>query len=433
MRNAVIVSILLAVTPAAAWAQAAAPAAATAPAVAPRVTAAAVAKAIRERYYQAAAGERIAAALEAEAEAGAFDALTDGRDLATALSARLRPQDAHFNVVYDPAASQRGPAPGGPRPPAASRAADARANYGFRRVEILPGNIGLIELTGFYDIDFSDPNDPARRAADTALAMVRNADAVIFDLRLNGGGSPAMVGYLVSAFVPKDQDVYNVFHSRRGTQREAPGVFYPTPRTDVPVYVLTSARTGSAAEAFPYTLQAAKRATVVGEASGGAANPGGMVPVGGGFAVFVSSGSPKNPITGENWEGTGVLPDVPTTWDQALTTAQALALKKTLAADPGRRDAAWALDALTAAAPAEDLASYVGAYGEQQVRLQEGRLQVVRGRRPPVVLQPLGEGVFSVAGDPSRRYRFERDGQGRPVALEALSVDGPPARFRRTS
>src|SRR3546814_2621954 len=83
-----------------------------------------------------------------------------------------------------------------------------------------------------------------------------------------------MVGYLASAFVARGADIFNTFHSRAGTQSEAPADWYDAPRPAVPLYVVVNARTGSAAESFAYTLQQAGRATIVGEASGGAANPG---------------------------------------------------------------------------------------------------------------------------------------------------------------
>lgn len=443
MRALILAAALLAAAPAAntAWAQTPDPAAAPTEPATPRQTVAAVAERIRALYFDPAAAARIADELEAESAAGAFDDLTDGRDLAAALSARLRPLDAHFNVAFNPNAPlrRRPPPVAGTsgEPPAADqpRRADpleARSHYGFRAVEILPGNVGYIDLRQFSDIDFDNPADPARRAADAALTFVADADAVIFDLRHNGGGAPSMVGYLTSAFTPAGAPIYNIFHSREGTESEAPAVFHPNPRLDVPVYVLISGRTGSAGEAFPYTLQGAKRATIVGEASGGAANPGGMVPVGGGFSVFVSMGSPKNPNTGGNWEGTGVQPDVAAPWDQALDRAHQLALEAIVAKDGERTDAAWALEAMRATADGGDLSAYAGAYGDQMVSAADGRLTLTRGRRPPVVLAPLGDDLFSVVGDPGRRVRFSRDEAGRVAAFDTLGLRAPSMRARRT-
>ena len=241
-----------------------------------------------------------------------------------------------------------------------------------------------------------------------------------------------MVGYLTSAFTPADAPIYNVFHSRQGSTSEAPAVFHPNPRLEVPVYVLISGRTGSAGEAFPYTLQGARRATIVGEASGGAANPGGMVPVGGGFAVFISQGSPRNPVTGRNWEGTGVQPDVAVPWDRALTRAHTLALETILAGDAGRTDAAWTLQVMNSTTAAGDLTPYAGVYGEQTVSVAGDRLSVVRGRRPPVVLARLDGDLFTVDGDPTRRVQFGRDEAGRVTIMDAIGLGGPGGRARRT-
>ncbi len=437
MRLVLIATVLLAASPAPAQTaqQPPPPATAGAERPAPRQTVEAVAARIRELYFDPVAADRIAGDLEQAAAAGTFDDLTDGRDLAAALSARLRPADAHFNVAFNPAGPpvRRGPPPEGAAPgPRRGGSPEARSHYGFRSVEILPGNIGYIDLRQFSNIDFRDPQDPARRAADAALAFVADADAVIFDLRHNGGGAPSMVGYLTSAFTPADAPIYNVFHSREGTQSEAPEVFHPTPRLDVPVYVLISGRTGSAGEAFPYTLQGARRATIVGEASGGAANPGGMVPVGGGFAVFISTGSPRNPNTGTNWEGTGVQPDVAVPWDQALDRAREMALEEIVARDAGRTDAVWALEALRATADGTDLSAYAGTYGDHTAAVADGRLMITRGRRPPMELIPLGDDLFSVAGDPGRRVRFERDAAGRVVAFDTLGLGAPGMRARRT-
>lgn len=422
----------------------AAPISAAAPAakVDPRAVTADIARAIDDRYFDPAKAASIAADLNAAAAKGQFDAFTDPRDLATALNNWLRPIDAHFNVVWNPGAPVRAPGPGagGPSPAeiAQFEAAERRANYGFRRVEILSGNIGYIDLRQFADFDPEAADAPARDKADQALAMIGGTDAVIIDLRDNGGGSPAMVGYLASAFTPAGADIYNTFHSREGTASEAPVKPYARPRLDVPVYILTSARTGSAAEALAYTLQQAGRATVVGEASAGAANPGGMVPAGNGFAVFVSQGAPINPISRKNWEGTGVIPDLAVPAAEALTASRRAALTAVIAkapAGPFRTDSQWALEALDAEArppiaPAADLA---GGYSGVTVAVNgEGLLQLQRGRRPPQVLLALGGDVFSVRGEPDRRLRFARDDKGRPVAIEYLTEDGSPGpRLRR--
>ncbi|HJU38695.1 MAG TPA: S41 family peptidase, partial [Tahibacter sp.] len=155
-----------------------------------------------------------------------------------------------------------------------------------------------------------------------ALARLAACDAIVIDLTGNRGGAPSLVGYLVSAFTPPGADIYNTFHARNGgTRSEAPAEPYATPMLTVPLYVLTSGRTASAGEAFTYTVKNAKRATIVGETTRGAANPGRFFETGDGYAVFVSDGTPVSPVTKTNWEGAGVAPDVAVPAGDALDAA----------------------------------------------------------------------------------------------------------------
>jgi hypothetical protein len=402
-------------------------------AAAPRDVVGHVADQIAARYFDVAKGARLAAELKAETAKGAYDRYTDPLDLAQALTVRLKPQDSHFNVTW----SANPPPAGGPRGPSpASEEADRRQNYGFRAVERLPGNVAVVNM-GFF-AHFRSADDPAKAAADAVMALTAGADAVIFDLRDNGGGSPAMVGYLVGHFVPEDAKIYNTFKSRGPDEYETP----PEPpktgrRLETPLYVLVSGRTASAAESFSYTLQSAKRAVVVGEASAGGANPGGMAPVGDGFAVFVSGGSPVNPITGKNWEGTGVIPDVAAPVGQALVKAQQLALAKILERPGGavaRTEARWALEALGPAASVTGLSDYAGAYGARSVAVQDGRLMMAQGRRPPLALKPLGADLFAVDGAAVPiRVKFDRDPAGKVTGMVQTMSSGQATRYARGS
>jgi len=283
-----------------------------------RMRVAGVAQAIEDHYFDAGRGREIADGLRSAADAGAFDAQASAQALADALTARLEPLDRHFRVRV---------AHAGERQPAAQRRPppEAVADGGITGVEVMPGNIGVLGLREFAHFEFDRDDAPARRAIDAALEKLSDATAVVIDLRGNRGGSPAMVGYLASAFVARGADIFNTFHSRAGTQSEAPADWYRAPRPAVPLYVVIDARTGSAAESFAYTLQQAGRATIVGETSGGAANPGGPVPTPGGLEVFVPTGSPVNPFSGGNWEGAGVQPGVRVPSAQALDAALRLA------------------------------------------------------------------------------------------------------------
>jgi hypothetical protein len=403
----------------------------------PRAHVAGVAQAIEDEYFDADRGEAIAGQLRDAAAAGSFDALVDPRELASALTARLRPIDRHFSVSWTPPAAASAAAAGLPARPMQDEHQDRRSNYGIRGLEILPGNVGSLDMRYFADFEFSDTDAPARRAMDAALQLLAGTDALIIDLRDNGGGSPAMVGYLASAFTAPGAPIFNTFQRRDGSGSEAPLRSHPSPRLHVPLFVLVSARTGSAAESFAYTLKNAGRARIVGEPSAGAANPGGAVDAGNGFRVFVSTGSPVSPITGRNWEGEGVLPDVPSSPEEAPALAQELALEAVLAAGItgiGAVQARWALETLHAErAPSVPvpLADYAASYGSLQVLVQDGQLSLRNGRRPALSLLPLGQDRFAVRGHASMRVRFVRDTSGRVIAVETLNPDGNLGRFPR--
>ena len=369
--------------------------------------------------------------------------LANPLDLATALSAYLHPFDGHFTVstsprsggcqVSSPPAGGGGPGPGARGP----QGAVARQNYGFVHTEMLPGGIGYIAVNQFAQIDPQARDDPARLAADAALQSVAGARAIILDLRDSRGGAPAMVAYLASYFVPAVAPIFNTFHTRGAAGSEAPAGDPTGPRRlDVPLYILVNGGTGSASESFPYTLQAARRAVIVGEPTNGRANPGSFIRVAGGFAVFVSRGAPENPITHSNWEGRGVQPDVPVASAEALARAQELALQRLLDADPQGPDAAetrWLLADRHAAAPAlgaSDLAAYGGSYGEEaSISAENGALVLHRGRRA-AALRPVAADLFVSTLDPLVHAQFERQG-GRVVAFTLVTPSGPAARYVR--
>ncbi len=291
----------------------------------------AVALSIDRNHYDPALGRTHADALRAAGARGEFDGLADIDAAAAAMTMFLRERDRHYAVRRDDANQagavrvESGDAPAGESAPTrriVRRGGPQEPPIG--RVETLDGAIGYVEVRAFAGIDFDDPADPTRHAIDEALVRLRGAKAIVLDLRGNRGGSPAMVGYLASAFVAEGTDIFNTFHSRRGTMSERPATWHARPDRDVALYLLVDRRTGSAAESFAYTLKHAGRATVVGTPTGGAANPGRMFALENGFAAFVPTGTPINPITRANWEAVGVQPDVATDGD-ALGAALALA------------------------------------------------------------------------------------------------------------
>ncbi len=202
-----------------------------------------------------------------------------------------------------------------------------RINYGFNKVERLEGNIGYIDLRGFTNHELGE------KTVKHAMNFLANTDALIFDLRKNGGGSPRMVA-LISSYLFGDKPVHlNSLYWRKGnvtndfwTKPEKANVKFE----GKDVYILTSKRTFSAAEEFSYNLKNLKRATIVGETTGGGAHPGGIFRLAKHFSVFISTGRAISPITKTNWEGTGVEPHVKVSKEKALDTAHVIALEKAL-------------------------------------------------------------------------------------------------------
>ena len=283
--------------------------------------------------------EKMAAALRAHAKAGAYDAMTSGADFATALTTHLREvsKDKHLRILYNPAGIA------GTQPPTTDEertrrvAAERRGNYGLHRVERLDGNVGYIELRGFSG------SQEAGAAVTAAMNLLANTDALIFDLRRNGGGSPVTIGFISSYLFDKPVHL-NDFYVRETGRRQS---FHTSETVDgrrygqsKPVYILTSNRTFSAAEEFTYNLKNLKRAVVVGETTGGGAHPGGVRRITDHFGIWLPTGRAINPITGTNWEGVGIAPDIAVDPAEALRAAHLDALKKIrqTATDAGHRD-----------------------------------------------------------------------------------------------
>ena len=271
--------------------------------------------------------QKMAAALLAHAKAGTYNAITSGEEFAALLTKHLQEvsKDKHLRVLYDPAGIGSAQAPVTEEDRARRVAAERRGNYGLHRAERLDGNIGYIELRGFS----GSPEASGPVAA--AMNLLANTDALVFDLRRNSGGSPVTIGFISSYLFDKRVHL-NDFYTRETDRRQS---FYTSETVEGrrygqtrPVYVLTSNSTFSAAEEFTYNLKNLKRATIVGETTGGGAHPGGVRRISEHFGIWLPTGRAINPITGTNWEGVGVAPDIATDAADALRAAHLDALQK---------------------------------------------------------------------------------------------------------
>jgi hypothetical protein len=284
----------------------------------------------------------MAKAIRGKLEAGGYDKLDTGQALARRLTEDLRAiaKDKHLAVECStrplPRKSDQGPTP---EELARRRKAVHRRNAGFVCLERLPGNVGYLDLRGFEDAE------AGAETAAAAMTFLAHTDALIIDLRQNGGGSPGMTRLLCSYLLPGDRPalLWSIHWRREGrtdeywTLKELPARRY----VGKEVYLLTSRRTFSAGEGFAHVLQSRKRATVVGEVTGGGAHPGRGVPLDDHFMAHIPAGRVVNPVTKGDWEGSGVKPDVAADAERALEVAHGLAVKKLResAATPEAREA----------------------------------------------------------------------------------------------
>jgi len=396
-----------------------------------------IAQQIADRYVLVDEAPSIADKLLDRAHEGKYEKIPTPEKLAETLTNDLRAisGDLHFAVEHDPALAERLLAENAAHSqilPELAPTADElqrmrRANYGFRRVEILPGNVALIQITTFEDLAFAEPS------ATAVMAFAADADAVIFDVRNNPGGHGNTGGFLVSYFLPPDMELMSSFDRETGkTSASRTLASVPGPRRlDVPLFVLIGPTTGSAAEAFAFTLQQVGRATIVGTRSVGAAQGGGWVPVGDGFVVFIPSFRPFNPRTGASWEGTGVQPDVAANADRALEVAHARAVAA-LDAKAARRDLHWLLPLLELSAygPAEhDLTGLDGHYTGIEITAVDGTLEFLGASGILRNMIPLRDGTFLIEDDSvpptgQARLRFVLGADGAVNGLELLIESG---------
>jgi len=257
---------------------------------------------IERHYLDVGKGRQIAQDVRDLAQAGRYrESCGDPEAFMAEFNRDLDVHDGHFYFER-----RGGSEAGGGDWLMAWRAEGRAVNAGVREVRLLEGNVGYVRLSSFYPWDLAGPKLKA------AFALVGDADGLILDLRQNGGGDDVTAGQLVAALLgPETTTVQDI--ERRGQRKPD-----PLPRLDLPRYpaerrvaVLIDRRSASAAEFVAYSLQAAGRAKVVGGRSGGAAHMfGDPIPVAGGYALSTPDARPVNRITGSNWEGVGVKPDL---------------------------------------------------------------------------------------------------------------------------
>jgi len=287
-----------------------------------RSTVQSVAEALRGTYVYPKLGGQMADALVQKQKEGRYDGVTRAGILADMLTedARAISNDKHIWVEAQNPMVQESTDPVN-----LSVERLRRENYHFRKVEVLPGNIGYIKFDMIHD------DQEALETAAAALAVVARCDALIFDIRDNLGGEWGTANLILGYLLPKGT-VFGYMYDRDGRrveERSTPVAIPGRPfGAGVPVYVLTSSRTGSAAEGFAYTLKHLDRATIVGEVTLGMAHPSKEVVVNDYFRVSVPYLRTENAVTGTSFEGSGVVPQIKVAAERALEAAVQDALRR---------------------------------------------------------------------------------------------------------
>jgi hypothetical protein len=305
---------------------------------------------LRSRYVFPDRAAQAAADLEARIGAGEYDDMSES-ELAEQLTSQLYAvcADKHLRVHVHPERMRRmARRADGDKSRQDMQVIGRLDNFGIHRVERLEGNVGYVDLRRV-----ALPQNAGSSIA-AAMELVSGTYALIFDVRRNGGGSPDGVVFWCSYLFDGPGTHFNdIFEAETGETRQFWSLSYvPGSRyVDKPVYLLTSHETFSGGEDFCYTLQALGRAELIGETTGGGAHPTGMRPLSATMAISVPFARSVNPITGTNWEGTGVVPDVSVAAGEAYDVAYAMALRHVLSLDPPppvREEATAALARLSA-------------------------------------------------------------------------------------
>lgn len=291
-----------------------------------RVIAGGIAK-LEESYVFPETAKRMADSVLARQKRGEYDAITNGATFANRLTEDFQSvsHDRHLRVSFSPGRlPENSPSAPTPDQVAQMRRQMERINCGFVKAEQLDGNVGYLKFNVFADPDICGPT------AAAAMNFVANSDALIIDLRDNGGGAPRMVAFICSYLFSQRTHLNDLWTRTTDSTEEfwtmdVPGKKFGDGK---PVYVLTSARTFSGGEEFTYDLKNLKRATIIGEKTGGGAHPVRGQRIDEHFMIGVPFARAINPITKTNWEGTGVEPDVKVPAAEALATAQKLAAEK---------------------------------------------------------------------------------------------------------
>jgi len=377
-------------------------------------------------------GKKMTELINSNFKAGLYNTIDDGMAFSNKLTEDLISvsKDKHLGVRFAPERIKefKSSEKADPGTIEIQKRRNQMENYGFKELKIMPGNIGYLKFNGF------DGSQEGFQIANAAMNYLSNSDAIIFDLRENGGGSPEMIQLISSYLFEGETQHLNSFYYReldQNTQTWTLPYVQGKRNPKCLVYILTSNYTFSAAEEFTYNLKNMKRATIVGETTGGGAHPVTFKLINDNFFMSLPFGRAINPITKTNWEGTGIEPHFKTTKEKALDAAYLDALNKLSEKEQNPEIKSffnWAIEGLNAKQNPISLSetilkSYVGKFGPRIISFENGNLYYQREGRPKFKMIPMMETYFALEGMDTFRIKFIKEGKN-IIALEGHYSDG---------
>ncbi len=376
---------------------------------------------------------------------GAYDTITDANRMANVLMRDFRQvsPDKHLMIRFDPQLEKRVKIF---NKTAVFDSSDykkqQRQNFFFKQAAILPGNIGYINFT-----NFPDTGQLSRKIVRSAMQFVALSDALIIDLRNNFGGSGPMTGEINEYFFNKrtytDRNYNRITDAWQENWVENHAKITDGIYLGMPIYILTSNRTFSAAEGLAYNLQQLRRAKIVGDTTSGGAHASRSFALGNGFVAFIPFSRTENVVTKTDWEGTGVIPNIAVNEKNALETVQekiiSLALSNTKDETENRK-LQWLLNDLKTKSSSpiivrdEVLKKYTGQFEEYVFTFKENQLYCLNTHQKKgeaVALIPISYALFKI--DATTQVEFINNGEERPLTIKLYWDDGWVDSLKRTN
>nr|WP_321236765.1 S41 family peptidase [uncultured Psychroserpens sp.] len=389
---------------------------------------------VKKYYIEPEIGEAIANHIHSKYQKGNYNGITNPQTLADSIQVDLRAinGDVHMSMKYR---SPREINIDG-KPSEQVNKTGLWTNYGLSEIKILDGNIGYLKIKHFTQHQYLNDIKPV---ITSAVESLKNTDALIVDVRNNGGGFEEMVAYYISYFFDtKDpihlSDYRCSLHNHTYGVSTDPNVL-GTKLPDIKLYVLVNANTGSAAESFAYMLKHLNRATVIGEVTVGAGNGASEHKINNRFSIYVSTEETINAITKTSFEKVGVIPHIKTTSAQAFPKGYRLALeyakeKNTKEIDPSNYNHLISFISTPKSENSINQKYYSKLIGEYQggnihitITLENGVLfGQIRSKGGKIELTLLKDNIFKV-GDINERIEFVFNKKGDVIQL--IGIDSP--------